>query len=304
MLDFHKLDVFLKVIETGSFSRAGEALLITQSAVSHHMRDLETQLGTSLFKRGPRGVTLTTSGELLNEYVLKITTLVAEAERAVTNVANIKEEEVKVGATPGVSAYLLPDCIVLFRQEYPNLLVTMQTDTSQQVIHLLNESQVDLGIIEGELEQNQVPGLKVQALHQIEQKVIVGKNHLWWDRAIIELAELNDQEFVMRQPSSQTRIWLDSELKQHGIQPHVTTVFDNVDSIKRAVVRGQCLTVMPAYAVQDELEQGTAQALSIEGQPLQRTLKLVWKEAKPFSPPASAFLRHMEECLVNQRIPV
>ena len=301
MLNFHKLDVFLKVVETGSFSRAGEALLMTQSAVSHHMRDLEVQLGTSLFKRGPRGVTLTSSGELLQGYVLQITALVAEAEREVTNVANLKGGEIRVGATPGVSAYLLPDCIVSFRQIYPNLTVAMQTNTSSHVVELLKESKVDLGIIEGELEGRSLPNLKIQALHAIEQMVIVGQEHEWWGRTTVELADLDQQEFVMRQPGSQTRIWLDNELANHQIQPRISTVFDNIESIKRSVSRGRCLTIMPAYTVQDELEQGTVHALSIIGQPLKRVLKLVWKEEKPFSPPTSAFLEHIERCLEKSR---
>lgn len=301
MLDFHKLNVFLKVIETGSFSRAGEALLITHSAVSHHMRDLETQLGTKLFNRGSRGVTLTKSGELLHEYVVKITALVAEAETAVTNVSNLEDGEVRVGATPGLSVYLVPDCILLFRQEFPNLTVTMQTGTSQSVLDLLNQSKIDLGIIEGEIEENKLSDFEIRVLQQIEQKIIVGKNHPWWGRKNIALAELNEQEFVMRQPDSQTRIWLDNELKQHQIEPRVTTTFDNIDSIKRAVIRGQSLSIMPAYTLQDEIEQGVAQALSVVGQPLQRTPKLIWKKTKPLSPSANAFLLHFEESLREQK---
>ena len=297
MLNFHKLDVFLQVVESGSFSRAAQSLLMTQSAVSHHMRDLEIQLGTSLFDRGPRGVTLTASGEVLKEYVLKITALVAEAERAVTNVENLKHGAIDVAATPGVSAYLLPDCIFSFRTKYANLSVSMLTGTSDDVIDLLRSTRIDLGILEGELEAEELAGLNMQSLQQIEQMVIIGLEHPWQGRSTIALDELNGQEFVMRQPRSRTRIWLDQELAQHAIVPRVSTVFDNVDSIKRSVIRGQGIAIMPDYSVKAELEQGSVEALSIEGQPLRRVLKLVWKEGKPLSPPANAFLIHLAECL-------
>lgn len=101
----------------------------------------------------------------------------------------------------------------------------------------------------------------------------------------------------MRQPNSQTRIWLDAQLAKHHINPQIRTVFDNINSIKHTIARGQCLTILPAYAVQTELEQGLLQALSIENQPLQRMLKLVRKEEKPVAPPANAFLVHVESCL-------
>lgn len=297
MLNFHKLEVFLNVVETGSFSKAGETLLMTQSAVSHHMRDLEVQLGTALFLRGPRGVTLTPPGELLRTYALKITALIAEAERAVTDVANIEGGGIHIGATPGVSAYLLPDCIVAFHAHFPNLAVAMQTDTSGNIIEQLKKERLDLGIIEGEVQGESVPLLRIQQLHQIEQMVIVGENHGWWERKTVGLAELSGQDFVMRQPSSQTRIWLDEQLAHYQITPRITSIFDNIESIKRSVVRGHGLAVMPAYAVHDALDQGTLHALSIEGQPLQRMLKLVWKEERPLSPPSSAFLKHVEEFL-------
>lgn len=299
MLNFHKLDVFLRVAQMGSFSRAAEGLLMTQSAVSHHIRDLERQLGTSLFERNSRGVTLTKAGETLQDYVLKIVALVAEAELAVTRVENLESGEVRIGATPGVSVYLLPDCIFTFRQAYPNLSVIMQTGTSQEMIALLRSIQIDVALIEGELEGESYADLKIQTLHRIEQKVIIGRGHSWWDRKNIELAELDNQEFVMRQPNSQTRIWLDNVLAQHGIHPKISTVFDNLDSIKRSVARGSSLSIMPAYTVPDELEQGKVQALSIVGKPLQRTLELVWKRDHPLSPPCNAFLDHIEQCIAK-----
>lgn len=304
MLNLHKLDIFLRVAELGSFSRAAESLLMTQSAVSHHIRDLERQLGSQLFHRQQRGVTLTEAGEKLQEYGVQITALIASAEQELTDLTQINNGEVHIGATPGISASLLPDCILLFQEEFPRLTVAMQTGTSTEVIELLQSGKIEVGIIEGELEESIDRSIQIQRIHDIQQKVIIGPKHPWWGRAEVNLAELDNQEFVMRQPNSQTRIWLDRELKKHHVHPHVSTVFDNIDSIKRSVIRSTGLTIMPAYSVQDELAQGSVQALSIQGQPLQRTLKLVWYKNRPFSPTATAFLEHVEECLANQRLTV
>ena len=86
MLDLHKLDIFLHVVRAGSFNRAAEGLLMSQSAVSQHIQDLEAGLGATLFERGRRGVNLTKAGDALHDYALRIFTLLAEAENAVTDV--------------------------------------------------------------------------------------------------------------------------------------------------------------------------------------------------------------------------
>ncbi len=109
MLDLHKLNIFAAVARTGSFSAAAEQLLLSQPAVSQHVHDLEAGLGTRLFERGRRGVMLTPAGAQLYDYAQAIFRLVAEAESAVTDVANLAAGQLAVGATPGVSVYLLPE---------------------------------------------------------------------------------------------------------------------------------------------------------------------------------------------------
>src|SRR5690606_38421729 len=105
MIDFYKLRVFAVVAREGSFSAAAERLYVTQSAVSQHIKDLETGLGRPLFLRNRRGVTLTAHGEVLQRYARDIFALVAQAEAALTDVAELREGRVSIGVTPGVSVY-------------------------------------------------------------------------------------------------------------------------------------------------------------------------------------------------------
>ena len=299
MINPYKLEIFTQVVQAGSFSRAAQGLLMTQSAISQHIHDLEISLGTKLFTRGPRGVSLTAAGETLHSYTLEIFALLAEAENAITNVANLEHGEVRVGATPGTSVYLLPDYTVSFRVKFPNLAVFTKTGTSAEILDSLRAGQLDMGIIEGEVDEKDSAGLKIEPLYEFEQLVIIGPKHPWWNRNEISLIELEGQDFIMRQPSSQTRIWLDTKLAEHGIHPQISTVFDNLESIKRAITRGRCLTIMPIYTVQEEIEHGKLQALPIAGHPLQRMLKLVRRERKSMSPPANAFLAHVKSHLLH-----
>ncbi len=298
MLNLYKLEIFAIVVQTGSFSAAADRLLLTQPAISQHIQDLEASLGARLFERGRRGVSLTPAGETLHTYTRQILRLLAEAENAVTDVQQLASGQVKVAATPGVSVYRLPDCTQNFRQQYPNLSVTVETGTTPQIIAGLRRGQLDIGLIEGELEEgDDKAGIGVLELEINEQFVIVGPQHPWWARASVRLEELAGQRMVMRQRNSQTRVWLEGELQRAGVQVQVAAEFDNVESIKRTAARGGEIAILPEYVVRTELEMGVLRAVPVEGKPLQRTLKLVWNQNAFFSPVTRTFLRFITRYL-------
>lgn len=290
MLDLHKLNIFTTVVRTGSFSAAAEQLLLSQPAVSQHVHDLETSLGTQLFMRGRRGVATTAAGAQLYDYAQAIFRLVAEAENAVTDVANLTAGQLAVGATPGVSVYLLPEPIQDFHGRYPNLNVIVRTGTTPEIMADLHRGQLDLGVIEGEVAENADDALAVQPLQVVEQRLVVGRRHPWWGRATVNMAELNGQTFVMRQRNSQTRIWLDALLQEHAIRPRIGAEFDNVESIKRAVTNGTSVTILPEYAIANEVAAGQLWQMALADQPLERVLKLIWRRDRFLSPVARAFL--------------
>lgn len=293
MLNLYKLEIFATVVQTGSFSAAAERLLMTQPAVSQHIQDLEASLGARLFQRGRRGVTLTPAGETLHSYTQEILRLLAEAENAVTDVQHLASGQVTVAATPGVGVYRLPDWVHAFRQQYPNLSVAVETSTTPHIIAGLRSRKMDVGFVEGELDEAEPDGVGVLELETNEQFVVVGPKHPWWGRTSVRLEDLAGQSMVMRQRNSQTRIWLDNELLVAGVSVIVAAEFDNVESIKRAVAKGKDIAILPDYAVRSELEMQMLRAVSIEGKPLLRTLKLVWSRSAFFTPVTRRFLRFL-----------
>lgn len=293
MLDLYKLHIFERVVQAGSFSAAAEQLYMSQSAVSQHIHELEVNLGTKLFDRGRRGVTLTSTGHTLYEYTRAILKLVAEAEHAVTDVHNLPAGQIVIGATPGVSVYLLPDWIQIFRADYPRLTVTLKTNITAQIVEEVLARRMDLGFIEGEL--NPRPELGIAVLQEVEQFVIVGEKHPWANRDTIAITELADQSFIMRQLNSQTRQWWQRILAQEQIEPRVMAEFDNVESIKRSVMSGMCITILPEYTVSQELESGRLHRLTIHDHALHRTMKMIWEREIPLSPITQAFIQTLAQ---------
>jgi DNA-binding transcriptional LysR family regulator len=196
---------------------------------------------------------------------------------------------VSISATPGVGVYLLPVWLQAFRGRYPHLRAAVATQTTPQVVSALRDGLADIGVIEGEVEDG--GGLELRTLEDVEQFVIVGSDHPWWDMTEVPIGALNGMAIIQRQAASQSRRWLEAILVRFGIVPVTTAEFDNVESIKRTVSAGKCLAILPAYTVTQEESAGLLRRVRISGSPLRRALKIAWPEhARSLSPVSRAFI--------------
>jgi DNA-binding transcriptional LysR family regulator len=295
-LDLYKLHIFCEVVKTGSFSAAGERLLMTQPAISQHVLDLEEKLGAVLFVRGRRGVTPTVEGRVLYEHAQRILALVAEAESAVADVAKLKGGSLALGVTPGVGMYLLPAWLQDFRERHPRIAVTTHTATTERIAADTKAHTVELGFVEGELEPAMKRHVTVKVLCDVPQRFVVGPRHaLWAQRTLLDIDALSGQSFITRQKGSQTRDWLEQLLTQHGVPPLFVAEFDNPESIKRAIAAGTAMGVLPAYATRQEEQAGLLRALPLR-QPHTRALSAIWPKDGPGAI-ARAFVLFADACI-------
>lgn len=291
MLSLYKLEVFAAVVEAGSFSKAGERLYLTQSAISQHIQDLETHLGTRLFKRGRRGVTLTPAGEILLDYTSSILGLIKEAESAVTNVEQLESGHLHIGATPGADVYLVPDWIGAFQHRFPQLTVSLTTNVTTEIVAEVLDHTLELGFVEGELAAD--VRLDRVVLQEVEQLVIVGRGHPWFNRRTLSITHLQGQPFIARLRNSHTRAWLEQLLHKHDIVLNIVAEFANPEAIKRAVSAGMGISILPEYVVRHELTLDLIHALPLQDVSPRRSIKLIWEGSEPFSPITKAFLAHL-----------
>ena len=288
MLSIYKLSIFATVARTGSFSKAAKTLYLTQPAVSQHIAVLEKQLGTSLFKRQQRGVELTQAGEILREYAQQILWLAQAAESATANISNIKEGSLHLGATPSASIYLLPDWINEFHQTYPSINFSLETDITSKIIVDIKSRVIELGILEGEIRTD--PSLNVVLLKDTELLVVIPPDHAWSKLDSLSIRSLGEEPFISRRMGGQTRSWVNRLLAEYGITPKIAFEFDDPESIKRAVIRKMGVSILPACAVQDEIEQNLLATLPLQEKILKRQLKCVWSSEYPLSAIGRAFL--------------
>ena len=302
MLDLYKLKIFDLVVQEASFSGTARILHMTQSGVSQHMRDLETYLGIALFERNRRGVTLTKAGKTLHKYSLELLHIAYETESAVRELTRDSTDEIIMGVTPGISNYLMPNWIQSFHEKHPNLRIVLQTSITSKVLNDIIAEQTEIGFVEGEI-QTEHTRVHAISLGEIEQFVVVGRDHHWWEYPTIRLEALNAMPFISRQSTSQTHRWLDALFQAHNIQPQIIAEFDNLESIKRSLLSGVSFSIMPQYTIQYEQDMGLLRAIPIEDVPLVRELKVICRHEQ-CTPIAKEFLNHVADILGIDPLPI
>lgn len=295
MLNLHKLMIFNTVAREGSLSAAAERLYMSQSSVSQHIRELESSLGVSLFERSSSGVKLTPKGEQLHIMARDLLRQAAEIERAITDVTQVTAGRLRIGATPGAGAYLIPGWLQTFRARYPNIEAVLHTSTTDKVLEDITHHAIDIGITEGD-PSTAVNHVQYHQLTEFEQFIVVGKAHPWWDAAALPLSALDGYCMVTRQPGSHSRTWLENVLARRNVQVQVAAAFDGVEAIKQSVIPSdRCFAVLPAYVVQGEQAIGQLRLIPVADADLKRGLWVVQGRDMPLSPFAEAFVATAKE---------
>jgi DNA-binding transcriptional LysR family regulator len=189
---------------------------------------------------------------------------------------------VRIGASPGVGGFLLPGWIHSFHERYPLLSVTLKTATTPAIVQAIEEKQIEIGIVEGEMEDESVAATP---LWDEEISIAVGQGHPWWNQENVSVQALSDQGFIVREESSLTRAWEEHALGQYGVTPKIVAAFDTPVAIKQAVISGLGIALLPSFAIQKELAVGILHGVRLAEGPLVRTLRLLWDQdsrSKPF----------------------
>ncbi|MEL7236733.1 MAG: LysR family transcriptional regulator, partial [Chloroflexota bacterium] len=284
----------VRVADRGSFNKAAGDLLMSQSGVSQHIRDLEASLGADLFVRSPQGVQKTNAGELLYTYALQILSLVSEVEHEIMQAGQLHNPRLSLGTTPGVSVYVLPQWLRAFQERYTNLQVSLDAVKTVDVVNGVLGTRYDLGFLEGDLNELDRPELGHVDVLTIHYHLMVGAEHPWAQRHSVSPDELSQQPFINRQPDSRTRQWLERTLTTDGIVLNTAAELDSPGTVKYALLNGMGVGILPDYAVVGEVQRGEIRVLQLDGITLHRQMKLAWNKREPISSIQRAFLATIE----------
>ena len=293
-MNLHLLRMFLTVVESQSFSRAAEALFISQSAVSKGVRELEHQLELPLVERGTpaakgmRGVQLTDSGQALYEHARGIFALERTAAEDVRDRVGLRKGRLRIGASTTVAGYWLPASISSFMDRHPGIGIELVVGNTEAISKAIIECRVDMGFVEGRVDDPRV----VASLwkHEPLQFVVTADSPLGAGRAPT-VAELNRQTWLLRESGSGTRQVAQALLSSRGVRPRMVVEIGSNEAIAQTVASGTGMAVLPAAVVADLIAIGRLRAVRVgKDQQPSRPLYRVEFSNRPRSPALQAFL--------------
>lgn len=293
-MDLRRLEVFAKVAELGSFSRAAEALLLTQPTVSEHVRALEEDLGLQLLDRLGRGAIPTPGGQVLLGYARRILALTREARQAVDQFQGRMSGELSVGGSTIPGEYVLPALIGTFRARHPDISISLLVGSSRRVAEWVEEGKVEVGVV-GALPTSRQ--LRSRELMGDELVIVVPAGHAWCEREAVALADVKAEPLLVRERGSGSREALERALAQVGAALtsfRVVGEMGSTQAVKQAVRARVGVTIISRRAVIDECRAGLLSCVKLADLDVSRSFYLVTHRERTRSPVAEAFVQFVE----------
>ena len=293
-MDLRRLEVFAKVAELGSFSRAAEALYLTQPTVSEHVRALEDELGVQLLDRLGRGATPTRAGQLLLGYARRILGLAREAQQALDQFQGRMSGELVIGGSTIPGEYVLPALIGTFKTKYPDISLSLLIGDSRQVGAWVEEGRAELAVVGARPASR---ALESRELMPDELVIVVPGGHPWASRKTVSLDELRREPMVMRERGSGSREAVEHVLEKAGVTLasfRIVGEMGSTQAVKQAVRAGVGVALISRRAVDDECRAGLVACVKVKDLEVARSFYLVTHRDRTRSPLAQAFLDFLE----------
>lgn len=266
-MTFDQLRVFLAVVEYLHFTRAAEALYISQPAVSAAIQCLEEQYEVKLFHRIGRHIEITEAGKLLQAEAQKIIDQVALTERGLRELNNLQRGELKLGSSLTIGNYWLPDKISQFKHEYPGISVNCTLANTEEICEGTATGLFDLGLVEGEVKPSIKNVLEEDSVGGDRLVIIVGQSHPWFKRGEVTLTELYKTDWVMREAGSGTQQRFEQALQNWGITPsdlNTILVLHSGEMVKAVIESGVGAAAISELMVKKELQLDTLRAIQVK----------------------------------------
>ena len=265
-MTFEQLRIFLAVAELLHFTRAAEALYMTQPAVSAAIQSLEAEYGVKLFHRAGRNTQITDAGKLLQMEAQKILEQVALTEQGLRELNNMQQGELKLGASLTIGNYWLPSKISQFKRQYPGISVKCTLGNAEEICQGTAIGLFDLGLVTGEVKASVQNCLRQEVVGSDRLQIVVGKSHSWYKRKEISPEELLTTTWVMRESGSGAQQVFEQALQSWGIDPtllNVVLVLNSSEMVKAVVESGVGAAAIPELMVQNELKLSTLHAVQV-----------------------------------------
>jgi DNA-binding transcriptional LysR family regulator len=251
MLSLSRLQILCEVLGRGSFSAAAESLSYTQSAVSQAVARLEAETGAMLVVRDRRGVRATAAGATLVAHAESIFAQVDAAEAELAAVLGVRSGRLRVASFPSAGATLMPLAVARFRQEHPDVALTLAEDEPERIAPRLRAGEFDLALLFQFPGARERPGASLRTVSLLEDPMFVAlpADHPLVGKRALSLIDLRDQRWVQTSESSPCARHVVRSCLAAGFEPDVAFESDDYDTVQGLVAAGVGVALIPRLAL-------------------------------------------------------
>ncbi|MDN4494435.1 LysR family transcriptional regulator [Ureibacillus aquaedulcis] len=294
-----QLRVFVTVAEMENFSRAAEKLHMTQPAVSQYIQTFERTMGTKLLERSNKYVRLNKAGEIVYHHAKEILGIYTKMNYLIDDLTNKTSGSISIGASYSYGEYVLPHVIKKMHEQYPLIIPTVTIGNTKEIAKLVRKHQLDVGIIEGEIEDNH---LLIEPFAEDAMYVVASPKHRLSKRnGDMNLAELAEETWIVRENGSGTREITEKMFGSYGLVPKKTLEFGSTQLIKESVEAGLGISLLSWWAIRKECTIGTMKIIDVKQLPMKREFSVALRS--PFKTKAlNVFLELVKEDKVDHEL--
>ncbi len=293
-IDFnlHQLEVFCKVVELKSFSKAGKAVYLTQPSVSEKIATLEKMIGAQLLDRLARQVTPTATGDLLYKHATRLLQMKNDVCLEMADFLGVKQGEILLGGSTIPGEYILPQQIGHFAKAYPHVSVRLTISNSGEVCRRISDGALELGVVGYESKHH---NLEQYELWQDELILAVPIKHPFAGKKAVSIWQLSEEPFIMRETGSGTLKIMQNYFQEYGAQGkmpgRIVARFGSSTAIKEGVKAGLGISVISLRAINTEVHAGMLKAVRLKEFRMFRHFYLIRDRRRTASPLCQAMLK-------------
>ena len=275
-----QLRILKAVASEKSFTRAAEILYVSQPSLRKQIKILETRLGVILFNRENSTISLTEAGKVFLQYSERILALCEESCRALNDVKNGDRGNLTVGASQTIGTYLMPRVLALFAQNYPQINIQVQVDSTRMIAKNVVNREIDIAVVGGDVPEELKKNFNIENFVEDELILIVPKSHPF---ALKKQKKINKDDlyhlnFITLNSTSTIRKFIDNILIQNGIETkqfNIIMQLNSIEGIKTAVSLGLGAAFVSSSAIEKEIKLKTVEIITIENIRITRRLSII-----------------------------
>jgi DNA-binding transcriptional LysR family regulator len=286
-------DVFIEVATHLSFSRASEALFISQPAISKHIKALEESYKTTLFERKGNSIVLTATGKILFERLQQAKNIQKQLEFEISTVqSQLKAKgQLKLGASTTVALYIIPKVLSEFHQKYPDVKISLLNRNTDTIVQALLNNDIDVGIVEG---NKKINALSYQPFMTDEVIAVCAAKSPIAKKQSLRIEDLRHVPVALREQGSGTLAALKSTLQKHHLKLSELNVgirLAGTEALKNFLKEDNCLGFLPRRSLLKELRDGELVAIKIDQLHIIRDFYFIQRQGAEADGLSKAFIK-------------